>query len=115
MVEDGEDLRNGLHAFLTSLGHDVSTAVDGPEGVSNILELLPEVSFVDLGLPGIDGYEVACRVRAFPGGDQLFLVALTGYGGADVRAKVEAGGFNLHLTKPVDVGELAKVASNPCA
>ena len=111
VVEDGEDLRNGFHMFLTQLGHEVSTAVDGPEGVAKILELLPDVSLVDLGLPGINGYEVARRVRASPGGDQLYLVALTGYGGSATSAKVKAAGFNLHLTKPVDVGELAKLVS----
>ncbi len=112
VVEDGDDLRLSFYAFLTQWGHEVAMAVDGPEGVAKILELLPDVSFVDLGLPGIDGYEVARRVRASPGGDQLYLVALTGYGGADVRAKVKAAGFNLHLTKPVDVGELAKLVGD---
>ena len=87
-------------------------AVDGPQGLAKILELLPDVSFVDVGLPGIDGYEVARRVRTSPRGDQLYLVALTGYGGPDVTAKAKAAGFNLQLTKPVDANELAKLVSN---
>ncbi len=115
VVEDVEDVRNMMQEFLAGLGHEVSIAVDGPQGVAKILELLPDVSFVDVGLPGCDGYEVARRVRASPGGDQLYLVALTGYDGADARAKVKAAGFNLHLTKPVDGSELAKLVSDPRA
>ena len=112
VVEDVEDVRTMMHEFLEGLGHDVSTAVDGPEGVSKILELLPDVTFVDVGLPGCDGYEVARRVRASPGGDQLYLVALTGYDGADAKAKVKEAGFDLHLTKPVDASALAKLVSD---
>ena len=111
VVEDVEDVRNTIQEFLANLGHEVSTAVDGPEGVAKILELLPDVSFVDVGLPGGDGYEVARRVRASPGGHQLCLVALTGYGGSDAKAKAHEAGFNHHLTKPVDVNELAKLVS----
>ena len=112
VVEDGEDLRNGFQAFLISLGHEVSTAVDGPEGVAKILELLPDVSFVDVGLPGFDGYEVARRVRASPGTEHVYLVALTGYGGSDATAKAKAAGLDLHLTKPIDASEVAKLLRN---
>ena len=112
MVEDGDDLRNACQAFLAKLGHEVAVAVDGLEGVAKILELLPDVSFVDVGLPGIDGYEVARRVRASPGGDQLYLVAVTGYDGSDAKEKVREAGFNLHLTKPVDGSEVANLVSS---
>ena len=112
VVGDVEDVRSTLQEALADLGHEVSVAVDGPQGVAKILELLPHGSFVDVGLPGIDGYEVARRVRASPGGDQLYLVALTGYDGSDARAKGKEAGFNLHLAKPVDVSELAKLMSD---
>ena len=112
LIEDVEDVRTAFQILLSRLGHEVSVAVDGPQGVAKILELLPDVSFVDVGLPGIDGYEVARRVRASPGGDQLYLVALTGYDGSDARAKTKEAGFNLHLAKPVDENELAKLLSN---
>ena len=111
LVEDVEDVRTAFQILLSRLGHEVSVAVDGPQGIAKILELRPDVSFVDVGLPGIDGYEVARRVRASPGGDQLYLVALTGYDGSDARAKAKEAGFNLHLAKPVDVSELAKLLS----
>ena len=112
VVEDVEDVRDTFQAFLAGLGHEVSVAVDALQGVAKILELLPDVSFVDIGLPGIDGYEVARRVRASPGGNQLYLVALTGHDGFDATAKVKEAGFNLHLAKPVDVSELAKLLSD---
>lgn len=70
---------------------------------------------MDLGLPGIDGYEVARRVRAAADGRQLYLVALSGYGGAEVKAKAADAGFDLHMTKPIDVGELREVVSRPKA
>jgi signal transduction histidine kinase len=102
LVEDSEDLRDGLRELLESLGHEVETAKDGLEGASRLLELKPDVALVDVGLPGIDGYEVARRVRAQPEGVGLYLVALTGYGSLASKAQAEAAGFNLHLTKPID-------------
>ena len=111
MVEDSEDVRDTLRAVLEDLGHEVTVAVNGPEGLARLLELRPDLAFVDAGLPGFDGYEVARRVRAAPGGDKLYLVALTGYGGPEAKARAEDAGFNLHLTKPVDINELSQVAS----
>ena len=112
VVEDGDDLRIAFQEYLAALGHEVSVAGDGPQGAIQNLKLLPDVSFVDVGLPGFDGYEVARRVRASPGGERLYLVVLTGYGGAEVRAKAIEAGFNLQLTKPVDVSELEELVNN---
>jgi signal transduction histidine kinase/ActR/RegA family two-component response regulator len=109
LVEDSDDLRNTLKELLETLGHEVTVAVSGPEGVSRLLDMRPDVGLVDVGLPGIDGYEVARRVRAEPGGDKVYLVALTGYGGPDTTAKAEGAGFDLHLTKPVDIKQLQQV------
>ena len=111
IVEDSEDLRDTLKEFLEDLGHEVAVAASGPEGVAKLLALRPDVALVDVGLPGIDGYEVARRVRAEPGGDKLYLVALTGYGGPEAKAKADGAGFDLHFTKPVDISELAEVVS----
>ncbi len=69
------------------------------------------IALVDLGLAGIDGFELARRARAAPGGDQLCLVSLSGYGGPEAKAKAEGAGFNLHLTKPVDSDLLSLVVS----
>ena len=89
--------------MLEDLGHEVSVAKDGLAGAAQILELRPDLALVDLGLPGIDGYELARRVRAAENGAELYLVALTGYGGAGDKAKARSAGFDRHLTKPISV------------
>ena len=96
-VEDSEDLRELL--AQTMRGHDVVCAEDGREGLERILSWRPDIAFVDLGLPGIDGFEVArrCRSSGFHGR----LVALSGYGQADDIARARAAGFDDHLVKPV--------------
>ncbi len=109
IVEDSEDVRENLKAYLEDSGHEVLVAVDGLEGVRTAIELRPDVSLVDVGLPGIDGYELARRVRVDSGGRNLYLVALTGYGGPDAKAKALAAGFDVHLTKPINVDELSDV------
>jgi CheY-like chemotaxis protein len=109
LVEDSEDLRDMFQEFLEGLGHEVNVARTGLEGLEKVLRLRPDVALVDIGLPGIDGYELARQVRASPGGDRVVLVALTGYGGDGARARAEGAGFDLHLTKPVDVDALPDV------
>ncbi|MDC0711295.1 ATP-binding protein [Stigmatella sp. ncwal1] len=113
LVEDSADIRASLTEFLEDLGHEVTAAKDGLEGVERLLALRPDVALIDVGLPGIDGYEVARRVRAEPGGEQLYLVALTGYGGPEAKAKAERAGFDLHLTKPVNIDELPRIVAPP--
>ena len=105
LVEDNEDIRFTLSQLLELLGHQVETAEDGPTGVEKILSTRPDVALVDIGLPGIDGFEVARRVRAKAGRD-VVLVAVTGYGQAADRAKTREAGFDAHLTKPVGIEEL---------
>lgn len=111
LVEDSEDIAHTLKSILEDLGHDVVLANDGMTGADLLLELRPDVGLIDVGLPGIDGYEVARRVRAQPGGEKLYLVALTGYGGPEAQAMAKAAGFNLHLTKPPDIDVLSRVVS----
>jgi CheY-like chemotaxis protein len=106
IVEDSDDAREALKELLESAGHEVAVANDGAKGIERVSELSPDVAVIDIGLPMIDGYEVARRLRAEPGSEHTFLIALTGYGGPGVRAKAEAAGFDLHLTKPVDMRKL---------
>jgi len=112
IVEDADDFREVLRETLEDWGHDVSTAKNGLDGAARILELRPDVALVDLGLPGIDGYELGRRVRAAPNGADLYLVALTGYGGPEEKLGARKAGFDRHLTKPIDIEELAQVLSN---
>ncbi|WP_437274877.1 ATP-binding protein [Sorangium sp. So ce375] len=109
VVEDGEDVRRVMCGFIEALGHEVIVAVDGLDGVTKLLELRPEVAFIDVGLPGIDGHEVARRARAAPGGEALYLVAISGYGGPEDQARSRQAGFDLHLTKPVGGVTLRRV------
>ena len=106
VVEDNADARDMLLALLSLERHDVFTASDGPSGVDAAVRLRPDVALVDIGLPGLNGYEVARRIRATEAGRAMKLIALTGYGqSADMRQAREAG-FDLHLVKPVDPGRL---------
>jgi signal transduction histidine kinase/AmiR/NasT family two-component response regulator len=109
VVEDSADIRETLADFLGSLGHAVELAASGPEGVEKLLALQPDVGLVDIGLPGMDGYEVARVVRGRPEGRSLFLVALTGYGGAEAEESSRRAGFDLHLVKPVDGRRLLEI------
>jgi signal transduction histidine kinase/ActR/RegA family two-component response regulator len=109
IVEDNADSREMLRTLLTLEGHDVSEAVDGPSAIEAMAREHPDIAFIDIGLPGIDGYEVASRVRAQPHGADIFLVALTGYGlGAD-RERSRDAGFDVHLVKPFHPDELKKI------
>ena len=106
IVEDNADSRETLRVLFQIYGHEVHEAADGPAGVDLVLRLRPDAAFVDVGLPGFDGYELARRIRATPEGDGLCLIAVTGYGlPADQRLAREAG-FNFHLVKPVHPGHV---------
>jgi signal transduction histidine kinase/CheY-like chemotaxis protein len=108
VVEDHEDSRDLLVLMLSSLGHSVRSAADGPSGLAEALAHPPDIMLVDIGLPGLDGYEVARRLRKELG-QQAFLVALTGYGQPSDRAQALEAGFDVHLTKPVARPGIEKV------
>jgi len=106
LVEDNEDNRQTLAAVLEIYGHTVSEAADGNAGLQAAMENKPDVAIVDIGLPGIDGYEVARRLRASPDTRGIRLVAVTGYGQEEDRARALAAGFDAHLVKPVEPARL---------
>jgi CheY-like chemotaxis protein len=110
IVEDNDDARDTLRMLLEMLGHQVDTAPDGVAGLERALEVQPDVLLVDLGLPGIDGFEVARRYRA--AGGRGTLVALTGYGGADDRVRALEAGFDRHVSKPVDLDVLTDLLAS---
>jgi CheY-like chemotaxis protein len=102
-----------LKSWLELDGYHVESADSGASGLEKLLSDPPDVALVDIGLPEIDGYEVARRVRASAAARQVRLVAVTGYGRSeDHRAIVEAG-FDEHLVKPVDPRNLARVLNKP--
>jgi signal transduction histidine kinase/CheY-like chemotaxis protein len=108
IIEDNADARETLAALLRILGHRTETAATGPEGVRLALAVRPQVVLIDLGLPGLDGFQVARQIRAAQG-DSMRLVALTGYALEEDRRRTEEAGFDAHLPKPVELEELNRV------
>lgn len=113
LVEDNPDSRNMLQKLLTLNGFHVDTAEDGQRGLDAILAKRPEVALIDIGLPELDGYEVARRVRQQLCSSEVRLVALTGYGQSQDRTAAFQAGFDEHLTKPVSPCDLARVLNRP--
>ena len=108
VVEDQNDNRECMVALLEALGCAVDSAADGRSGAARIVEVRPDVALVDIGLPLVDGYDVARRVRRALG-KHIVLAALTGYGQAEDCERALAAGFDLHLTKPVDAAAVQAV------
>jgi two-component system CheB/CheR fusion protein len=111
IVEDNDDSRELMCALLTRSGFEVRTAADGLSALTLIAEFAPHAAVVDVGLPGIDGFEVARRLRADPKHHQLTLIALTGYGQQSDRATAINAGFDAHLVKPVRLEQLLAIIS----
>ena len=108
IVEDNDDVRNTLQELLRTLGHHTATAADGMKGAAMILEIKPDVAFVDLDLPGMDGLAVAARVRDDLGPECVRLVAVSGFGQDSDRERVYRAGFDTYLVKPVDLQTLVQ-------
>jgi CheY-like chemotaxis protein len=106
LIEDNADARETLRALLEAEGHRVDEAVDGAAGLARAETARPDIALIDIGLPGIDGYEVARRLRARLGARPI-LVAISGYGQLNDRLRSLAAGFDAHLTKPVAADNLA--------
>jgi CheY-like chemotaxis protein len=113
LVEDNADGRAMLADLLELEGHEVYEAPDGPQGVESALRLRPDLTLVDIGLPGFDGYEVARRIRRDPAVASLRLVALTGYGRPEDREQALAAGYEFLLVKPVDPATLRTILGAP--
>jgi signal transduction histidine kinase len=113
VVEDNDDARESLRRLLEFTGHRVGVAADGAAGLAAALVSKPEVVLIDIGLPKMDGYEVARRIRATAGDWRPFLVALTGYGLPEDRGRALDAGFDAHLVKPVDHSALEALLSAP--
>jgi signal transduction histidine kinase/DNA-binding response OmpR family regulator len=113
VVDDNADLVATMTALLKLAGHDVCSCHDGPSAIDAALEYQPDVILIDIGLPGMNGYEVAVRLRQMPNFEQAVLVAITGYGQADDRRRAREAGFDHHLTKPVFFEHLQEVLSYP--
>jgi CheY-like chemotaxis protein len=114
-VEDNTDARQMLAELLGLLGHRVLTASDGRAGVDEALRHRPDVALIDLGLPVMNGYDVARLLREDPSTRPMYLVALTGYGQPEDRRQALEAGFDEHLVKPLDVTRLNALLERNCA
>jgi signal transduction histidine kinase len=109
IVDDNEDGALLLDFALSKMGHTTRTAFDGPSALEAAVEFLPDVALLDIGLPAMDGYEVARRLRDLLGERTPALIALTGYGQESDRARSRAAGFDRHLVKPVDLAQFPEI------
>jgi CheY-like chemotaxis protein len=98
-----------LEAILASLGHDVRVAHDGVAALAIATQFAPQIAFLDIGLPGCNGYELARALRNMPQTAGSRLVAITGWGQEDDRRRSREAGFDLHLVKPVEPSQLVDI------
>jgi signal transduction histidine kinase len=106
VVDDNRDSADSLSVLLQMLGHEVRTAYDGESGLSTAKQFSPDIVLLDIGLPRLSGLEAARRMREDLGLRDTLLIAMTGYGQEDDKRRSLEAGFNTHLVKPVDLGEL---------
>jgi two-component system CheB/CheR fusion protein len=112
VVDDNADVAETIGMLLSHWGHDVRSAGDGPSAVETAAAQHPDVVLLDIGLPGMSGYEVAEQIRANPALSDTVLVAMTGYGQAEDRKRSLQAGITLHLVKPVEPPLLQKLLSS---
>jgi two-component system, sensor histidine kinase len=109
IIEDNADVRSMLKTLLEFAGHRVEIAGDGLQGIEMIENQHPDVALVDIGLPALNGYELARKIRANENCQDVFLVALTGYSQPSDRQRALSSGFDAHLAKPVDLEQLRQI------
>ena len=115
VVDDNTDAAESLKMLLSVFGHQVEIAHDGISALAVARSHSPQVVFLDIGLPGMDGYEVARRFRNDEGLARSKLIALSGYGTENDQQRSRAAGFNRHLVKPVDPSELPAIIAQVTA
>ncbi len=109
IADDNHDAATSLGILLNDAGYDVRTVADGSQALEMAAQFRPDIALLDIGMPKLNGYEVARQIRAQPWGGEVLLVALTGWGGAEHRQQTAAAGFDHHLTKPVDPAALTRL------
>jgi CheY-like chemotaxis protein len=109
LVDDNVDAVESMEILLQAFGHVVSTAIHPDLALAQLDAFAPTVAVIDIGLPGMDGYQLAAEIRRRLDGKPIRLIAFTGYGGADDIARARQAGFDAHLVKPVDIDRLLAV------
>jgi CheY-like chemotaxis protein len=109
LIDDNEDFIFLLSSLIESMGHHCILSYDGVEGILKAKEMKPDVIFCDIGLPGMDGFEVVKRIRESPAGKDIFIIALSGYTGQRELAQAAESGFDLHMAKPIGMEKLMDI------
>jgi CheY-like chemotaxis protein len=109
VVDDNHDSADSLARLLQVMGHETAIAYDGPSAVNAAETFRPHVVLLDIGLPVVDGYEVARRIRGHSWGKEITVIAATGWGGAEDLIHFRKEGFDHHMVKPIDLDELEKL------
>jgi CheY-like chemotaxis protein len=109
LVDDNADFVASLSILLQSLGHEVRVANDARGGLAVAREFAPNFAFLDIGLPEINGYQLAAQIRALPGADDIKLVAVSGWGQLKDLVRSQEAGFALHLVKPIELDQIRTV------
>jgi CheY-like chemotaxis protein len=112
IADDVRDSADTLAMMLCALGHEVHVAYDGAEALAAAERLRPEVALLDIGMPGVSGYDVCRRIREQEWGKAIYLIAQTGWGQEEDRRLAEQAGFDRHMLKPIDCAALVVVLSN---
>jgi two-component system CheB/CheR fusion protein len=112
IVDDNVDSAELMAELLRSAGHEVEVVHDGNEGFESMSRVRPTIAILDIGLPGMDGYELASRTRSALGADAPKMIALSGYGQPEDRARSSRAGFTRHLVKPVNFEEVLAAIAN---
>ena len=115
VVDDNVDGAKLLATLLRVTGHDVRHVYSGPECLALVEDFEPQAVLLDLGLPGMDGFEVARHLRRRPGADAVLLIALSGYGRDEDRRKTREAGFDHHFVKPADLEAIQRLLALPYA
>ena len=109
VADDNRDAAVSLGALLEMSGYEVLIAHDGEEALTIARQAVPDALILDIGMPRLTGDQVARAVRSEPWGQRVFLVAVTGWGEPDDKARASAAGFDHHLTKPIDLDEMERL------
>jgi CheY-like chemotaxis protein len=109
VVDDQREIADALTRLLQTLGYEAKAVYDGPRAVDEAADFLPDLMFIDIGMPGIDGYKTVARIRGHRECAHVILIALTGWGRPEDRQRAYESGFDLHITKPMNIDKLMEV------
>lgn len=109
VADDNEDSASAMAMMLKLMGYEVSTASDGPEAIQRAEAFRPALILLDIGMPGMNGYDACRHIRQQPGGEEIVIAGLTGWGQEEDKRRSRDAGFNYHLVKPVAPADLEKL------